>query len=122
LFKKKKLLLRLHGIEYKSLLKEDNDSRSASMVKRDFLKNDCKRWLAGNDYHPSLFPRDSPRQFNISLKESVCKTNKTLTLIAIDSLHYFHFAEHLGIDISKRKNKTTVVILDAAVSFDNVIF
>lgn len=116
-------LKRLHtGTEYKSsLLKEDNDSRSASMVKRDFLKDDCKRWLAGNDYHPSLFPRDSSRQFNISLKESVCKTNKTLALIAIDSLHYFHFAEHLGIDISKRKNKTTVVILDASLESQYVM-
>lgn len=77
--------------------------------------------MAGNDYHPSLFPLESPKQFNISLKESVCKINKTLALIAIDSLHYFHFAEHLGIDISKWKNKTIVVILDAAVSLDNVI-
>lgn len=92
------------------------------MVRRDFLKEGCKKWMAGNDYHSSLFPQESPRQFNISLKESVCKTNKTLALIAIDSLHYFHFAEHLGIDISKRKNKTTVVILDAAVSFDNNIY
>nr|XP_031832989.1 thioredoxin domain-containing protein 11 [Nomia melanderi] len=40
--------------------------------------------------------------------------NKTLSLIAIDSLHYFHFAEGLGIDILKRKDKTAVVILDAA--------
>ncbi|KYN11957.1 PREDICTED: thioredoxin domain-containing protein 11 isoform X1 [Trachymyrmex cornetzi] len=116
-------LKRLHaGIEYKSsLLKEDNDSRSANMVRRDFLKGDCRRWLAGNDYHPSLFPRDSPRQFNFSLKESVCKTNKTLALIAIDSLHYFHFADHLGIDISKRKNKTTVVIMDAALESQYVM-
>lgn len=116
-------LKRMHAdIEYKSsLLREENDSRSASMVRRDFLKEDCKKWMAGNDYHPSLFPRESPRQFNISLKESVCKTNKTLALIAIDSLHYFHFAEHLGIDISKQKNKTTVVILDAALESQYVM-
>ncbi|XP_011861942.1 PREDICTED: thioredoxin domain-containing protein 11 isoform X2 [Vollenhovia emeryi] len=110
------------SIEYKSsLLKEENDLRSASMVRRDFLKENCKKWIAGNDYHPSLFPRESPMQFNISLKESVCKTNKTLALIAIDSLHYFHFAEHLGINISKRKNRTTVVILDAALESQYVM-
>ncbi|KAL6259352.1 hypothetical protein P5V15_009267 [Pogonomyrmex californicus] len=116
-------LKKLHAnIKYKSsLLKEENDSRSASMVKKVFLKENCKKWLAGNDYHPSLFPQDSPRKFNISLKESVCKTNKTLALIAIDSLHYFHFAEHLGIDISKRKNKTAVVILDAALESQYVM-
>lgn len=105
-------------MKYKtSLLKEENDSRSASTIRRNFLKESCKRWLAGNDYYPSLFPQDSSRKFNISLKELICKTNKTLALIAIDSLHYSHFAEHLGIDISRRRNKTTVVILDAAVSF-----
>ncbi|XP_050461640.1 thioredoxin domain-containing protein 11 isoform X2 [Cataglyphis hispanica] len=107
---------RLHtDTKYKtSLLREENDSRSANTVKRNFLKESCKKWLAGNDYYPSLFPQDSSKKFNISLKELVCKTNKTLALIAIDSLHYYHFAEHLGIDISKRKNKSTVVILDAA--------
>lgn len=99
-----------------SLLKEKDDPLSASMVKKRFLKERCKKWLVGNNYHPSLFPRDSSKQFNISLKESVCKTNKTLALIAIDNLHFFHFAERLGINISERKNETTVVILDAAVS------
>ncbi|KAL0119644.1 hypothetical protein PUN28_007820 [Cardiocondyla obscurior] len=114
-------LKRLHaGIEYKSsLLKNKNDSQSASVVRRNFFKDDCKKWTAGNDYHPSVFPRESSRQFNISLKESVCKTNKTLALIAIDSLHYFQFAEHLGIDISK--NKTTVIILDAALESQYVM-
>ncbi|XP_024891528.1 thioredoxin domain-containing protein 11 isoform X1 [Temnothorax curvispinosus] len=116
-------LKKLHaGIEYKpSLLKEETDSRSANIVRKGFLKENCKKWMAGNDYHPSLFPREFPRQFNISLKESVCKTNKTLALIAIDSLHYYHFAEHLGIDISKQKNKTTVIILDAALESQYVM-
>ncbi|EFN74628.1 Thioredoxin domain-containing protein 11 [Camponotus floridanus] len=116
-------LKRLHtNMKYKtSLLKEENDSRSANTIRRNFLKESCKRWLAGNDYYPSLFPQDSPRKFNISLKELVCKTNKTLALIAIDSLHYSHFAEHLGIDISKRRNKTTVVILDAALESQYVM-
>ncbi|XP_014489487.1 PREDICTED: thioredoxin domain-containing protein 11 [Dinoponera quadriceps] len=116
-------LKRMHaGAKYKtSLPKRKDDPLSASTVRRNFLKERCRRWLAGNNYHPSLFPRDSPKQFNISLKDSVCKTNKTLALIAIDSLHYFHFAERLGIDISKRRNKTTVVILDAALESQYVM-
>lgn len=109
------------GMKYKTLPKKENDPLSATTVRTNFLKEHCRRWLAGNNYHPSLFPRDSPKQFNVSLKESVCKTNKTLALIAIDSLHYFHFAERLGIDISKRRNKTTVIILDAAVSFSILV-
>ncbi|CAL1678301.1 unnamed protein product [Lasius platythorax] len=119
----KSKLKRLHtDMKYKtSLLKEETDSRSASIIRKNFLKESCKRWLAGNDYYPSLFPQDSSRKFNISLKELVCKTNKTLALIAIDSLHYSHFAEHLGIDISRRRNKTTIVILDAAVESQYVM-
>ena len=119
----KSKLKRLHtDMKYKtSLLKEETDSRSASIIRKNFLKESCKRWLAGNDYYPSLFPQDSSRKFNISLKELVCKTNKTLALIAIDSLHYSHFAQHLGIDISKRRNKTTIVILDAAVESQYVM-
>lgn len=93
------------------------DPRSATAIKEAYLKEDCKRWIAGNKYHQPIFPRDTPEHSNINLTESVCKINKTLALIAIDSLHYFHFAEGLGIDVLKKKNKTAVVILDAAVSF-----
>lgn len=104
-------------MEYEtSLLEGEYDPLSASVVRRAFLKERCRKWLAGNNYNPSLFPRDSPKWFNVSLKESVCETNKTLALIAIDSLHYFQFAERFGVDISKRRNKTTVIILDSAVS------
>ncbi|XP_020280773.1 thioredoxin domain-containing protein 11 isoform X2 [Pseudomyrmex gracilis] len=115
-------LKRLHtGTEYKMLLWKKEDTRSASTVRRNFLKERCRKWLAGNDYHQPLFPRDSPARFNNSLKDSVCKTNKTLALIAIDSLHYFHFAQHLGIDTTKWKNKTAVVILDSALESQYVM-
>ncbi|XP_043258314.1 thioredoxin domain-containing protein 11 isoform X1 [Colletes gigas] len=92
----------------------DYDIRSANAIKQAYLKQDCKRWITGNKYHQPVFPRDSPEHPNITLTESVCKINKTLALIAIDSLHYFHFAEGLGIDILKKKDKTAVVILDSA--------
>ena len=91
----------------------ENDLRSAGAVTQAYLKQDCKKWIAGNEYHQPIFPRGSAEHPNISLTESVCKINKTLALIAIDSLHYFHFAEGLGIEVLKRKDKTAVVILDA---------
>lgn len=72
--------------------------------------------MTGNRYHQPVFPRDNLEHPNINLTKSVCKINKTLTLIAIDSLHYFYFAEGLGIDLLSRKDKTAVVILDVAVS------
>ncbi|XP_033335713.2 thioredoxin domain-containing protein 11 isoform X1 [Megalopta genalis] len=92
----------------------ERDSQSAEAVKQNYLKQQCKRWIAAKKYHEPIFPRDDPDQPDIDLKISVRKTNTTLGLIAIDSLHYFYFAEALGIDVLKRKDKTAVVILDAA--------
>ena len=43
--------------------------------------------------------------------------NKTLALVAIDSLHYFHFSEGLGIELGGKPDRTAVVILDPLVSF-----
>ncbi|XP_076752476.1 thioredoxin domain-containing protein 11 isoform X2 [Xylocopa sonorina] len=102
--------------KYKTLVLTTNeeDDRSARAIKQAHLKSDCKKWITGNKYHQPIFPRDNPKHSNINLTKTVCKVNKTLTLIAIDSLHYFYFAEGLGIDILKRKDKTAVVILDVA--------
>ncbi|XP_076235229.1 thioredoxin domain-containing protein 11 [Calliopsis andreniformis] len=97
-----------------SFMVDENDSRSSNAVKQAYIKQDCKKWLTGNKYQQPIFPHDSVELPNINLTESVCKINKTLALIAIDSLHYFHFAESLGIDIFKKKDKTAVIILDAA--------
>ncbi|KOC69381.1 Thioredoxin domain-containing protein 11 [Habropoda laboriosa] len=90
------------------------DTQSADAIKQAHLRSDCKRWITGNRYHLPIFPRDNIEHPNINLTESVCKINKTLTLIAIDSLHYFYFAEGLGIDLLKKKDKTAVVILNVA--------
>lgn len=92
----------------------EEDVRSADVVKQAYLKSECKRWITGNRYHQPVFPRDNLEHPNINLTKSVCKINKTLTLIAIDSLHYFYFAEGLGIDLLNKKDKTAVVILDVA--------
>lgn len=96
----------------------EENLRSADAIKQAHLKLDCKRWLTGNKYHQPVFPRDNVVHPNINLTESVCKINKTLSLIAIDSLHYFYFAEALGIDLLKRKDKTAAVILNVPVSWN----
>lgn len=41
-----------------------------------------------------------------------CKSNKTFTLISIDSNNFHTFAERLGIDILEVENKTTAIIMD----------
>ncbi|XP_076655779.1 thioredoxin domain-containing protein 11 isoform X2 [Halictus rubicundus] len=90
------------------------DAQSADAVKQNNLKQECIRWITANKYHPPVFPHDYHDQPDINLTVSACKMNTSLRLIAIDSLHYYHFAEALGIDVLKRKDKTAVVILDAA--------
>jgi hypothetical protein len=88
-------------------------------VKKAFYKNDCRRFLAGYSYHLPVFPRDSNDNNNVEAKltELICKINKTLALVAIDSLQYFHFAESLGINLANITDKTSVVILDPDVSY-----
>lgn len=99
-----------------TFITKEEDVQSADAIKEARLKFNCKKWITGNKYHQPIFPRDKLEHPNINLTKSVCKTNKTLTLIAIDSLHYYYFAEALGIDLLKKKDKTAIVILDVAVS------
>ncbi|XP_015608172.1 thioredoxin domain-containing protein 11 isoform X2 [Cephus cinctus] len=95
-----------------SMLTGENDPRSANNVRRSFIKEDCRKLLTGNNYHPPVFPKDLPGHPNINLTELRCKVNRTLVLIAIDSLQYHHYAEGLGIDILNKRNKTAVVIIE----------
>lgn len=50
-----------------------------------------------------------------------CKTNMSLTFVAMDSLQSYEFAERLGIDLNKRKDKTAVVIINPKVSASHKI-
>lgn len=105
------------NINSKSLeytIASQDDPQSPVSIKYTSLKESCKKWSAGHTYHEPIFPQDSYKHSNISLTKSLCKMNKTLSMIAIDSLHYFHFAEGLGIDVLNKKDKTAAIILDVS--------
>lgn len=75
------------------------------------------------NYYPSTYPKDIVdyanygKDLNIfNISGLACKTNASLSLIAVDSLMYHYFAERLGINISKRKDKTFAVIINDKVS------
>lgn len=104
------------------MLTGENDLRSAIAVKTTLLKDSCTRLLAGNKYYYPIFPVESMAESKVGTTVSACRVNKTLAFIAIDSLQYFHFAEGLGIDILKMRDKTAVVILDSDVSIDHQLF
>ncbi|XP_051156693.1 thioredoxin domain-containing protein 11 [Leptopilina boulardi] len=90
----------------------ENDPYSAVEIQKFFYKEQCRLLMIGNKYYRSIFPKNDKEEENINLTTSICEVNKTLSFIAVDSLYYFHFAEGLGVDISNRKDKTAVVILD----------
>lgn len=84
-------------------------------MRRAYEREECRRFLAGYSYQRPVFPRDAEAEAETKLTEAICTINKTLALVAIDSLRYFHFAEGLGIDVGRADDKTVAVILDPAV-------
>lgn len=104
------------NIVYKtSKLSDIPDYRSPKNLKKAMRIEICKTLLIAQKYQhlafsSELYNNDVVGGFDV--KGLKCKTNKTLTFIAMDSLRYHHYAEKLGIDLSKRPNKTAVVILD----------
>lgn len=74
------------------------------------------------DYQPALFSQsvtdyvEHGKEFaNLNISGLGCKTNMSLTFIAMDSLMQRDLAERLGIDISNRKDKTVAVIVNEKV-------
>ncbi|KAJ8665286.1 hypothetical protein QAD02_006948 [Eretmocerus hayati] len=93
------------------------DPYSAESLTREFYRSECKRFLAGYSYQRPLFSRKQMSEENspdIELVDDVCRLNKSLALVAIDSLRFFHFAEGLGIDLRNQPDHTAVVIVDPA--------
>ncbi|CAB0032174.1 unnamed protein product [Trichogramma brassicae] len=96
------------------------DPRSAASVQKAHEREECRRFLAGYSYRRPVFPRDDDaaadtKEEEVQLTKDRCHVNKTLALVAIDSLHYFHFSEGLGIELGDKSDKTALVILDPMV-------
>lgn len=88
------------------------DYKSPDSLKKMFLKNKCKHFLASEKIYPTVFAKTSTSPKNISIAGLSCKTNKTLVLLAMDSLLHYSFAERLGIDLNKQPDRSAVVILN----------
>lgn len=95
-----------------SLISEIVDYKSPDSLKKMFLKNKCKHFLASEKIYPTVFAKTSTSPKNISIAGLSCKTNKTLVLLAMDSLLHYSFAERLGIDLNKQPDRSAVVILN----------
>ncbi|KAG5866351.1 hypothetical protein JTB14_004130 [Gonioctena quinquepunctata] len=95
-----------------SLLTGVNDLRSAENLQHLFRKERCRQFLAAEKLQAAMFEKPNlvKRKFNISGLS--CKSNKSLILLAMDSLLHYSFAQRLGIDLNKNVDKSAVVILN----------
>jgi len=100
-----------------SLLTGMGDERSSAALQEAASLERCRYLHRARHVHQPVFPhpayhRKSPRHFT----GLACRTNKTMSLIAMDSLQFHQFAEGLGVDVLGRHDKTAVVIFNVAVS------
>lgn len=79
-------------------------------------KEICRNFILAEKYHPAVF-ESKPLQDTgiVDVTGLACKSNKSLGLLAMDSLMHYHFAEKLGINLSKYKDNTAAVIVDGKV-------
>ncbi|CAB3387650.1 Hypothetical predicted protein [Cloeon dipterum] len=85
---------------------------------------ECKRLLLGRRLHVPVFPKKaSPNEgFDFGqLRGLSCSNNRSLSLLAVDSLEFEAFAKYLGVDTSRTPDRTAVVIFNAAAETSNVL-
>lgn len=78
----------------------------------------CHFFRIAHELQPALF---APPIFNVQeskLTGLACKTNMSLSILALDSIQHHHFAEGLGIDILNKNDRSAVVIINPAVSYN----
>lgn len=94
-----------------SILTGIGDYRSAENLQKLYEAERCKEFLEAEKQFPAIFVRDSSQK-NINITGLSCRSNKSLSMFAMDSLLYPHFALRLGIDLSREPDRTAVVILN----------
>uniref|UniRef100_A0A6P7H3K6 Uncharacterized protein LOC114345684 n=1 Tax=Diabrotica virgifera virgifera TaxID=50390 RepID=A0A6P7H3K6_DIAVI len=92
------------------------DYRSPENLQKLLYRERCKQFIAAEMYHPAIFSKNVPSEKNISIAGLSCRTNKSLSFVAMDSLLHYYFARQLGIDLNNEPDKSAVVILNDKVS------
>jgi hypothetical protein len=95
-----------------SMLDNEHDERSPEAILKYEFRRRCEMLRIADRKSEILFMDDedtAPLQLVSGL---ACKSNRTFTLVSIDSNNFHTFAERLGIDILEVKNRTTALIMD----------
>lgn len=106
----------------RSALLGNNDPKSPANLLKLLRGEKCRQFLTAQRLQPAKFENKVDKEekdFNI--RGLACKSNKSLTLIAMDSLLHYHFAEKLGVDLSKCIDKSSVVIINEKVRGRSII-
>ncbi|RZF46737.1 hypothetical protein LSTR_LSTR002600 [Laodelphax striatellus] len=90
------------------------DHRSATSLIDWKLQEKCNRFIRAVSLGlpPRTATADNDKVRHDQLMGLVCKTNHSLSLIAMDSNIYQHFADGLGIDLSLYPHRTAAVIFN----------
>lgn len=93
---------------------EETDPLSAESLMLHHEKENCRRFLAGDEFLSPKFADEV--DVNATITNIRCSSNRTLWFVAIDSVAYFHFADVFGMNVLTRPEKTAVIVVDSEVS------
>lgn len=97
------------------------DKKSPEYLQIQHQEDSCRLFLTAIKHSIPFFEKNMTENNDFDVKGSGCKRNFSLSLIAMDSLRQYHFAERLGVDLSKYKDQTAAVIINDKVVF-SVVF
>ena len=94
-----------------SMLNNDGDEHSPKAIEEYNFRRKCEMLFQAERNHELLFIDDEDSSPSL-ISGLACKHNRTFTLFAMDSVNYFTFAEHLGVDLLEKENMTAAIIID----------
>lgn len=102
-----------------SMLDMEEDSRSAEKISNIYKALSCEITNLSKNIRPRLYyegyssgsTNTTSMEFD-KINGLACKTNRTLSLVAMDSLTYELIAERLGIELKESEQNTAAVIID----------
>lgn len=95
-----------------SMLDNEDDDHSPESIDKYEFRRKCEMLMLAERKSEILFMDDEDSASIQLVSGLACKSNKTFTLIAIDSVNFHTFAERLGIDILEIENRTSAIIMD----------
>nr|XP_022917657.1 thioredoxin domain-containing protein 11 [Onthophagus taurus]XP_022917658.1 thioredoxin domain-containing protein 11 [Onthophagus taurus] len=102
-----------------SLLPDNFDKNSPINLQKRFLNNKNELKAFAESFYSIKIEKYEPKMFTSGLKSLkkflkgfLCNSNRTLNLIAMDSLNYDGFTTNLNVNLLKNDQKTSAIIID----------